>query len=95
MAEVVKPPMTAREEERRDGWVKAMADIAVMKEIQAQQAAHLIRMDLKLDLLWNSSQREQGVHEAEIRSNSRWRWVLSLAVSVIGTILAYRIASHP
>lgn len=82
-------------EERRDGWAKTMADIAVMKEIQAQQAASMLKMDLKLDLLWNSSQREGGVHEAEIRINSRWRWALSLIVSIIGTVLAYRIATHP
>ena len=82
-------------DERRDGWAETMADIAVMKEIQAQQAASMLKMDLKLDLLWNSSQREQGVHEAEIRSNSRWRFWLTFAVSVLGTIFAYRIVAHP
>ena len=86
---------TDRNDERRNGWAQTMAAIAVIKEIQAQQAAALLKMDLKLDLLWNVSQRDLGSRENETRANSRWRWIFSAALAIMSAVLAYRFGAHP
>ena len=81
--------------ERRIGWARATADIAVIKEIQLQQTAMLAKLGGKLDLLWDQYQRDQGALNNQQRGNLRWRWILSTVVAIISTVLAYRIETHP
>ncbi len=81
--------------ERRVSWARTVADVAVIKEIQVQQMATLAKLDGKLDLLWDRAQRNEGASENQNRTNVRWRWVLGFMVSVIGSVLTYRVITHP
>lgn len=81
--------------ERRVNWARTVADVAVIKEIQVQQTATLAKLDGKLDLLWDEFQRNKGALANEHNASLRWRWLLGLAVSLFGSVLAYRVFTHP
>ena len=74
--------------ERRVNWARTVADIAVVKEIQIQQTATLAKLDGKLDLLWDSYQRELGSRSNEQAANLRWRWYLTTAVAGLAAVVA-------
>ena len=80
--------MTDDNGERRVNWARTVADIAVIKEIQIQQAATLLKVSTKLDLLWDQSQRDQGARSTEQRSNLRWRWMFGTIIAILGVLVA-------
>ena len=73
---------------------KLAAQGAVLKEIVTSQAVTLLAMDLKLNQLWDANQRDRGQREAERTSLSRWRWLVSTAIAILGVVLAYLLYSH-
>jgi len=72
-----------------------LANIAVIKEIQTLQAASLIRVEARLDQLWDIYQRAIGEQTSEKRAAMWWRWVISLIVALLGAVLTYRVWVRP
>ena len=74
-----------------EDWAAALADIAVIKQIQTQQAAALLKMDVKMDLIWNAYQQNLGAFSNEKKIATWWRWAVSALIAVVG----YRIWQRP
>jgi hypothetical protein len=80
--------------ERRVNWARTMADIAVIKEMQIQQTATLAKLEGRVDLLWDANQRSEGASLSQNRSNVRWRWILGIALTLMGLAFTYRSLFH-